>query len=68
MSKTISYSDALSELNEIARAIENETIPIDELTQKLKRAAELITLCRTRLRSTEEEVKKIIGDMGDPES
>lgn len=65
MSKDISYTDALNELNGIAREIENESIAVDELTVKLKRAAELITLCRARLRLTEEEVKKIIGEMGD---
>jgi exodeoxyribonuclease VII small subunit len=65
MSKDISYTDALNELNEITREIENESIPVDELTTRLKRASELITLCRAKLRLTEEEVKKIIGEMGD---
>jgi exodeoxyribonuclease VII small subunit len=66
MSKDISYTDALNELNDIAREIENESIAVDELTLKLRRASELITLCRAKLRLTEEEVKKIIGEMGDP--
>jgi len=63
--KDISYSDALNELNEIAGEIENESIAVDELTIKLRRASELITLCRAKLRLTEEEVKKIIGEMGE---
>lgn len=67
MGKDISYSDALNELNEIARMIEGEAIPVDELTAKLKRASELITLCRAKLRLTEDEVKKILGEMGEPE-
>jgi exodeoxyribonuclease VII small subunit len=66
MAKDISYSDALNELNDIAREIENESIAVDELTKKLKRASELISLCRAKLRLTEEEVKKIIGEMGEP--
>jgi exodeoxyribonuclease VII small subunit len=65
MSKDISYNDALNELNEIAHEIENESIAVDELTTKLKRASQLITLCRAKLRLTEEEVKKIIGEMGE---
>jgi exodeoxyribonuclease VII small subunit len=64
MSEDISYTDALNELTEISRAIENESIPIDELAAKVKRASALIDLCRTKLRMTEEEVKKIIGEMG----
>lgn len=65
MAKDVSYTDALNELNEIAREIENESIAVDELSIKLKRASELITICRAKLRLTEEEVKKIIGEMGD---
>jgi exodeoxyribonuclease VII small subunit len=65
MAKDVTYSDALNELNEIAREIENESIAVDELTKKLKRASELITICRAKLRLTEEEVKKIIGEMGE---
>lgn len=65
MTKDISYTDALNELTEISRAIENESIPIDELAAKVKRASGLIEICRAKLRMTEEEVKKIIGEMGE---
>lgn len=65
MAKDISYTDALNELNEISRAIENESIPIDELAAKVKRASELIAICKTKLRATEDEVRKIIGEMGE---
>jgi exodeoxyribonuclease VII small subunit len=58
----MTYTEALNELNEISRAIENESIPVDELATKVKRASELIEICRTKLRTAEEEVKKIIGD------
>jgi len=67
MSKEQNYSQALDELNKIARSIEDESIPVDELATKLKRAAELINFCRSRLRMTEEEVSKIIGQIGDQE-
>lgn len=67
MSKEPNYTQALDELNAIARSIEDETIPVDELAGKLKRAAELISFCRTKLRLTEEEVSKIIGQIGDQE-
>ena len=67
MTKDISYTDALNELNEISHAIDNESIPLDELATKVKRASELITICRAKLRSTEDEVKKIIGEMGSDE-
>ncbi|HLG03282.1 MAG TPA: exodeoxyribonuclease VII small subunit [Bacteroidia bacterium] len=63
MAEDISYTAALNELNEISRAIENESIPIDELAAKVKRASALIEVCRAKLRLTEEEVKKIIGEI-----
>lgn len=65
MSKEISYTEALNELNEISHAIDNESIPLDELATKVKRAAELISICKAKLRSTEDEVKKIIGEMSE---
>lgn len=65
MSKDISYTDALNELNEISHAIDDESIPLDKLATKVKRASELIAICRAKLRSTEDEVKKIIGEMGE---
>jgi exodeoxyribonuclease VII small subunit len=67
MTKEISYTDALNELNEISHAIDDESIPLDELASKVKRASELIAICRAKLRSTEDEVKKIIGEMGSDE-
>ena len=47
----------------IAKEIESETVSVDVLAQKVKRAAELITFCQNKLRSTETEVNKIIAQM-----
>lgn len=65
MSKKITYEEALDELREIARAIEEESVSVDELSQKVKRAAELVDLCQNRLRQTEKEVDAIVQAMGD---
>jgi exodeoxyribonuclease VII small subunit len=62
MNNQPSYTDALNELNEIAKAIDNESIPLDELSAKVKRASELIAFCKKRLRETEDDVKKILSD------
>jgi exodeoxyribonuclease VII small subunit len=67
MSEEFNYQKAMDELQEISRAIENETIPLDDLAKKVKRASELITFCREKLRSTEDEVNKIIDGMDFPE-
>jgi exodeoxyribonuclease VII small subunit len=63
METNLTYEQAYKELVEIAREIEQESISVDVLAQKVKRASELITLCQTKLRSTETEVNKIIAQM-----
>ena len=63
MEKTLTYEAAYQELAAIAREIESESVSVDILAEKVKRAAELITYCQTKLRSTEAEVNKIIAQM-----
>jgi exodeoxyribonuclease VII small subunit len=53
----------LSELEKIIGEIESEETDLDLLSEKVKRAAYLIKFCRTRLRSTEEEVKKALSEI-----
>lgn len=60
---TLTYEEAYKELAEIAFEIENETISVDVLAVKVKRASDLITFCQTKLKSTESEVNKIIAQM-----
>jgi exodeoxyribonuclease VII small subunit len=61
--KNITFNQALKELEEILHKIENGELDVDLLSGKVKRASELITLCRTKLRSTEEQIDKILDDM-----
>jgi len=57
------YEEAYAELATIAKDIENESVSVDVLAEKVKRASELITFCQTKLKSTESEVNKIISQM-----
>ncbi|MDA8432479.1 MAG: exodeoxyribonuclease VII small subunit [Nitrospiraceae bacterium] len=63
--KQITYSRALNELEKIIAEIESEETDLDVLSEKVKRAAMLIRLCRQKLRATEEEVKKALSEMED---
>lgn len=63
MEANLTYEAAYKELVQIAKDIENETVSVDVLAQKVKRASELITFCQTKLKSTESEVNKIISQM-----
>ncbi len=60
--KDLTYSKAEEELNSILEEIETENVDIDNLTKKIKRACELLKFCNTKLKSTDEEVKKILED------
>ncbi len=57
------YSQAIEELENIVTEIENEDISVDELSAKVKRAAELIRICKAVLYKTEEEVNAVLKDM-----
>lgn len=63
MEKNMTYEQAFEELRTIAAEIEDETVSVDVLAEKVKRASDLITFCQTKLRSTESEVNKIIKQM-----
>ncbi len=63
MEKNMTYEQAFEELKAIASEIEDETVSVDVLAEKVKRASELITFCQTKLKSTEVEVNKIIKQM-----
>lgn len=63
METTLSYEAAFKELAQIAKEIESDSVSIDVLAQKVKRASELITYCQSKLKSTETEVNNIITKM-----
>jgi exodeoxyribonuclease VII small subunit len=55
----------LSELEKIVKEIESEEIDVDALAEKIKRASFLITFCKDKLRTSEDEVKKVLSGMKD---
>jgi len=61
--KDLTYELAYQELAEIAHEIETESVSVDVLAEKVKRASDLISFCQEKLRSTEAEVGKIIKKM-----
>ena len=51
-----SYEEALQELQQIVTQLQEDAISVDELSEKVQRAAELIAYCREKLRTTEENL------------
>jgi exodeoxyribonuclease VII small subunit len=60
---TPNYKEAFEELQQIVSEIEEGQISVDELSEKVKRAALLIRICKQKLSSTEEDVNKILREL-----
>jgi exodeoxyribonuclease VII small subunit len=57
-----SYDAAMHEIQIIVAELQNESVGVDALAEKVSRAAELIKLCRGKLRQTETDVKEALSD------
>lgn len=60
--KAVKYGEAINELNKILSDLESEEIDVDCVSVKVKRAVELIKLCREKIQKTEMEVKEIVKE------
>ncbi len=61
----ITYTQAVNELEELVKKMQDPNCSIDNLSQYTKRCKELLDLCRQRLTATDEELKRILDDMTD---
>ena len=61
--KKISYTEAISEVEEILERIENEELDVDELAEKVKRVSVLLKICKEKLTKTNEQVEEILKEM-----
>lgn len=62
MKEDVKYEAAMAELQAIVRKMENNELDIDQMAEQLKRAQELIKLCKDKLTKTDAEIKKILTD------
>jgi exodeoxyribonuclease VII small subunit len=60
-----SFGEAMQELEGILERIEGEEIDIDRLAEELRRAAQLLDLCRGKIRKAEVEVTQIVQSLED---
>lgn len=65
MKENPTYTEAFEELQQIVTEIEEGSISIDELSEKVKRAALLIKVCKAKLTTTEEDVNQILKELGE---
>lgn len=62
---TPTFSNAMKELETILERIEGEQVDVDELASQLRRAAELLDLCRQKIRRADTEVTQIVQRLDD---
>ncbi len=63
MSKSkITYESAMKELQEIVEQLQAEAISMDNLTEKVQRAAVLVQFCKEKLRNTEQEIQGLFDE------
>ena len=58
----VSYSEAIAEIEKIRASFNEDEFDVDTLAAKVKRATELIAVCREKLRKAENEVSEILKD------
>ena len=61
-----SFRESIDELESILERIEGEEIDIDRLAEELRRAAQLLEICRGKIRKAEVEVTQIVQNLEEP--
>jgi len=62
-----SFREAMEELEAILGRIEGEEIDVDRLAEELRRAAQLLEVCRAKIRRAEIEVTQIVQGLEEKE-
>ena len=63
----MTYREAIEELETILRALETDAVDVDDLTNRVERSAELIRLCRHKLRHAEASLDRVFDTLDEEE-
>ncbi|MBQ7854557.1 MAG: exodeoxyribonuclease VII small subunit [Muribaculaceae bacterium] len=61
--KELTYTEAVSELEAILQMMQGDKCDIDRLSDYTRRATELLTECRSRLTTTDEQLRSILSQL-----
>ena len=64
----MTYNEAIQELETILRSLETDQVDVDDLTARAERSAELIRLCRHKLRHAEASLDRVFDSLDEEES
>lgn len=59
----IGYADALAELEGILGELDGDEVDVDVLGARVRRASELLRLCRERIAGARFEVEQVVGEL-----
>ncbi len=63
MANKFSYEKSILEIESIIEEIENDSLNVDELSDKVKHVAQLIKSCKKKLADTKSEVDQLLKAM-----
>ena len=58
----LKYEDAVRQLETIVDKLDSNELGIDQLSSELKKAQQLIKLCKEKLTKTDNEIKKLLDN------
>jgi exodeoxyribonuclease VII small subunit len=64
----VTYNEAIQELETILRSLETDQVDVDDLTARAERSAELIRLCRHKLRHAEASLDRVFDSLDEEDS
>ena len=64
----MTYTQAITELEEIVKKMQSPECSIDNLSQYTARSLELLKVCKAKLTATDEELKKVLAEMSDDDN
>lgn len=60
--KEVNYEEAVHQLENIVEKMERGELDVDSMVSQLKRAQELVKLCKKKLKHTDDEIQKLLSD------
>ncbi|HET9506115.1 MAG TPA: exodeoxyribonuclease VII small subunit [Hymenobacter sp.] len=64
----MTYNEAIQDLETILRSLETDQVDVDDLTARAERSAELIRLCRHKLRHAEASLDRVFDSLDEEET
>jgi exodeoxyribonuclease VII small subunit len=61
--RKLSFGEAVAEVEEILAGLEQENVDIDTLGAEVRRAVELLQICREKLTRTDAEVRGLVAGL-----